>query len=65
MAKKKTVKKTEEEIPEIKEKAPAIGVLNFGKVTASFIIWEDKNIAEVTVTKDGQTKKIQMDLTEV
>ena len=64
MAKKKTAKKTEE-IPEIKEKAPAIGVLNFGKVTASFIIWEDKNIAEVTVTKDGQNKKIQVDLTEV
>lgn len=64
MAKKKTVKKTEE-IPEIKEKAPAIGILNFGSVTASFIIWEDKNIAEVTVSKDGQTKKIQLDLTEV
>lgn len=65
MAKKKTVKKTEEEIPEIKETAPAIGVLNFGKVTASFVIWEDRNIAEVTVTKDGQTKKIQVDLKEV
>ena len=65
MAKKKTVKKTEE-IPEIKEeKAPAIGVLNFGTVTASFVIWEDKNIAEVTVTKDGQIKKIRVDLTEV
>ena len=64
MAKKKTVKKTEE-IPEIKEKAPAIGVLNFGKVTASFVIWEDKNLAEVTVSTDGQNKKILMDLTEV
>ena len=64
MAKKKTVKKTEE-IPEIKEKAPAIGVLNFGKVTASFVIWEDKSIAEITVIKDGQIKKIQMDLSEV
>ena len=64
MAKKKTVKKTEE-IPEIKVKAPAIGVLNFGKVTASFVIWEDKNIAECKIIKDGQIKTIQVDLTEV
>lgn len=61
MAKKKTVKKTEE-IPEIKEKAPAIGVLNFGYVTASVVVWEDSDQIEVTVMRNGQTKKILLDL---
>ena len=61
MAKKKTKKET---FPEMK-KAPAIGVINFGKVTATIVIYEDSDIAEVTMMKNGQTKKIQMDLTEV
>ena len=59
MAKKKT-KKTEE--PEKESKAPLIGLLNFGSVYASVVFFEDVNKAEITLNKDGHSKKVLIDL---